>query len=118
MQERKEKLILLHNGKDRLYFKNRQGNLLFRVRFVNILNIYTRPKKGMNVAISKAMRAALAILSYRDIDIKKNYPLAREFERIKSWRLKNLNFIVFGNIRYAAADMMYRLEYSPKKKCI
>jgi len=68
--------------------KNRQGNLLFRVRFVNILNIYTRPKKGMNVAISKAMRAALAILSYRDIDIKKNYPLAREFERIKSWRLK------------------------------
>jgi hypothetical protein len=36
--------------------KNRQGNLLFRVRFVNILNIYTRPKKGMNVAISKVRR--------------------------------------------------------------
>ncbi len=40
------------------------------------------------MAISKAMRAALAVLSSRDIDIKKNYPLARELEKIKSWRLK------------------------------
>lgn len=40
------------------------------------------------MAISKVMRAALAVLSSRDIDIKKNYPLARELEKIKAWRLK------------------------------
>jgi len=46
------------------------------------------PKKGVNLAISKAMRAALAVLSFKDIDIKKNYTLARELEKIRSRHIK------------------------------
>ncbi len=40
------------------------------------------------MTINKAIRAALAALSHPEIDIKKSYPLARELQRIKSWRLK------------------------------
>lgn len=40
------------------------------------------------MAINKAMRAALTVLSYPDINIKKNYPLERGFVEIASRRLK------------------------------
>ncbi len=40
------------------------------------------------MAINKMMRAALTILSYPELDIKKNYPLERELVRIASYRLK------------------------------
>lgn len=40
------------------------------------------------MAINKAMRAALAALSYPEIDIKKTYRLERELQKITAWRLK------------------------------
>ncbi len=40
------------------------------------------------MAINKAMRAALSVLSYPEVDIKKVYPLERELKRIASWRIK------------------------------
>ncbi len=40
------------------------------------------------MAINKAMRAALTVLSYPDINIKKNYPLERGLVEIASRRLK------------------------------
>jgi len=40
------------------------------------------------MAINKAMRAALAVLSYPELDLKKTYPLQRELQRITAWRLK------------------------------
>jgi len=40
------------------------------------------------MAINKAMRAALAALSYPEIDIKKTYQVQRELQKISAWRLK------------------------------
>jgi len=40
------------------------------------------------MAINKATRAALALLSYPEIDIKKTYPLQRELQKLTAWRLK------------------------------
>jgi len=50
---------------------------------------YTR-RKGI-MAINKAMRAALAALSYPEIDIKKTYRFQRELQKITAWRLKKPN---------------------------
>ncbi len=63
------------------------------------------------MTINKALRAALAVLSSRDIDIKKNYPLAREFEKIKSWRLKKpeLYHIWEHNISRGKYDIPVRI---------
>ena len=41
------------------------------------------------MAINKAMRAALNILSYPDIDVKKTYMVEREMQKLLSRRLKN-----------------------------
>ena len=41
------------------------------------------------MAISKAMRAALSILSYPEIDVKKSYLVEREVQKLLSHRLKN-----------------------------
>ena len=43
------------------------------------------------MAINKAMKAALKVLSYPDPDIKKSYKLIRRFDRIVAKRLKNPN---------------------------
>lgn len=41
------------------------------------------------MAINKAMRAALSILSYPELDIKKTYLMEREMQKLLSRRLKN-----------------------------
>ena len=41
------------------------------------------------MAINKAMRAALSILSYPEIDVKKTYLVEREVQKLLSRRLKN-----------------------------
>ena len=41
------------------------------------------------MAINKAMRAALSILSYPELDLKKTYLMEREFHKLVSRRLKN-----------------------------
>ena len=40
------------------------------------------------MAINKAMRAALAVLSYPEIDVKKTYRLERKLQKITVWRLR------------------------------
>lgn len=40
------------------------------------------------MAINKMMRAALTVLSYPELDVRKNYPLERELVKIASRRLK------------------------------
>jgi len=40
------------------------------------------------MAINKAMRAALAALSYPEVDVKKTYRLERELQKLTTWRLK------------------------------
>lgn len=40
------------------------------------------------MAINKALRAAIAALSYPEIDVKKTYRLERELQKITAWRLK------------------------------
>ena len=46
------------------------------------------------MAINKAMRAALAVLSYSEADIKKSY----QRERLRGGR-RNRRFIGYGSIR-------------------
>lgn len=41
------------------------------------------------MAINKAMRAALSILSYPEIDVKKTYMVERELQKLLAYRLKN-----------------------------
>ena len=41
------------------------------------------------MAINKAMRAALSILSYPELDLKKTYLMEREFQKLVSRRRKN-----------------------------
>ena len=41
------------------------------------------------MAINKAVRAALSILSYPEIDVKKTYLVEREMQKLLSRRLKN-----------------------------
>jgi len=40
------------------------------------------------MAINKAMRAALAALSYPELDVKKTYHMQRELQKLTAWRLK------------------------------
>ncbi len=40
------------------------------------------------MAINKAMRAALAALSYPEIDIKKTYLMQRDLQKLSAWRLR------------------------------
>jgi len=46
------------------------------------------PFSAIAMAINKVMRAALNALSYPEINIKKNYPFARELTKISLWRIK------------------------------
>ena len=47
------------------------------------------PRKGGPMAINKAMRAALAALSYPELNVKKMYPLERELVKLTARRRRN-----------------------------
>ena len=56
--------------------------MFFVLVFIYAVKIYIILMGGDCLAINKAMRAALKVLSYPDIDVKKNYKLERQFINI------------------------------------
>lgn len=58
-----------------------------KLKNTELLLVETEKKEG-TMAINKAMRAALTVLSYPDLNVKKNYPLERGLVEIASRRLK------------------------------